>query len=141
MPKNLRYQHNPAKKEVRHLREARFSGLEISPGISHHAAPMTVVGTQAPPEKRSRSRKKLRCEDCYFHQNMLCALGLDEPCPTFRPAHPDGLRPPQQLMFIFRTPRPESVPAWPEPRGDSSELVPQPGQLDAGPWVAAPAPS
>jgi hypothetical protein len=90
------------------------------------------------PEKRSRSRKKLRCEDCYFHQNMLCALGLDEPCPTFRPAHPDGLRPPQQLMFIFRTPRSEN--AWPEPRDDSSELAPQRGQLDADAWVAAPAP-
>ena len=23
-------------------------------------------------------------------------------CPTFRPAHPDGLRPPQQLSFVFR---------------------------------------
>jgi hypothetical protein len=33
---------------------------------------------------------------------MLCALGLKEACPTFRPAHPDGLRPPQQLTFVFR---------------------------------------
>jgi hypothetical protein len=106
--------------------------------MSQHAAPMTVVGPHVQPEKRSRSRKKLRCEDCYFHQNMLCALGLDEPCPTFRPAHPDGLRPPQQLMFIFRTPRSEN--AWPEPRDDSSELAPQRGQLDADAWVAAPAP-
>ena len=47
--------------------------------------------------------KKARCQDCFFHQNMLCALGLDEPCPTFRPAHPDGLRPPRQLAFVFRT--------------------------------------
>jgi hypothetical protein len=33
---------------------------------------------------------------------MLCALRLEESCPTFRPAHPDGLRPPQQLSFAFR---------------------------------------
>jgi len=53
--------------------------------------------------RSSRRTKKPRCQDCFFHQNMLCALGLDEPCPTFRPAHPDGLRPPRQLSFVFRT--------------------------------------
>jgi hypothetical protein len=49
--------------------------------------------------------RKPRCEDCYFHQNMLCALEDKSPCPTFRPAHPDGLRPPQQLSFVFRQER------------------------------------
>jgi hypothetical protein len=49
--------------------------------------------------------KKPRCEDCFFHQNMLCALQDKKPCPTFRPAHPDGLRPPQQLSFVFRQER------------------------------------
>jgi hypothetical protein len=53
--------------------------------------------------RSSRRTKKPRCQDCFFHQNMLCALGLDEACPTFRPAHPDGLRPPRQLSFVFRT--------------------------------------
>jgi hypothetical protein len=33
---------------------------------------------------------------------MLCALEEKTPCPTFRPAHPDGLRPPSQLAFVFR---------------------------------------
>ena len=33
---------------------------------------------------------------------MLCALEEKTPCPTFRPAHPDGLRPPRQLAFVFR---------------------------------------
>ncbi len=34
-----------------------------------------------------RRRKNGRsCEDCFFHRNMLCALDLDEPCSTFRPA-------------------------------------------------------
>jgi hypothetical protein len=64
--------------------------------------------------------KKLRCEDCFFHQNMLCALGLEEPCPTFRPAHPDGLRPPRQLSFVFRHP--------PRTRAFEAPPVPQPPQ-------------
>ena len=25
------------------------------------------------------------CDDCYFRRAELCALRLDEPCPTFRP--------------------------------------------------------
>jgi hypothetical protein len=54
--------------------------------------------------KRARANKR-SCEDCFFHRHMLCALGLDKPCPTFRPYHPDGLRPPQQLQFAFRHPR------------------------------------
>ncbi len=36
---------------------------------------------------------------------MLCALSEPEACATFRPDHPDGLRPPQQLRFVFRTER------------------------------------
>jgi hypothetical protein len=52
-----------------------------------------------------RAKKKPRCEDCFFHQNMLCALQDKKPCPTFRLAHPDGLRPPQQLSFVFRQER------------------------------------
>ena len=50
----------------------------------------------------ARTKKKITCEDCYFHRNLLCALDLAEPCTTFRPDHPDGLRPPQQLRFVFR---------------------------------------
>lgn len=36
---------------------------------------------------------------------MLCALPDKKLCPTFRPAHPDGLKPPQQLSFVFRQDR------------------------------------
>ncbi len=32
-------------------------------------------------------------EDRFFARNGLCALNLDEACPTYRPDHPDGLRP------------------------------------------------
>ena len=32
----------------------------------------------------------------------LCALGLDEPCPTFRPDTPEGLVPPRQPALLMR---------------------------------------
>jgi hypothetical protein len=54
---------------------------------------------------------KVSCEDCFFKRNMLCALNCDAPCPTFRPDHPDGLRPPQQMRFMFRQERRRQV-AW-----------------------------
>ena len=55
-----------------------------------------------------RRRKNGRsCEDCFFHRNMLCALDLDEPCSTFRPATPTGLVPPRQPSLLVReTPEP-----------------------------------
>ena len=46
--------------------------------------------------------KKVSCETCFFRCNLLCALDLDEPCVTYRPDSPDGLRPPRQLRFAFR---------------------------------------
>ena len=55
--------------------------------------------------------KKVSCEDCYFRCNLLCALDLEEPCATFRPDHPDGLRPPRQLRFHFRQER-RTQAAW-----------------------------
>jgi hypothetical protein len=54
---------------------------------------------------RATAAKKVSCEDCYFHCNLLCALDLDAPCTTFRPDHPDGLRPPRQMRFHFRQER------------------------------------
>jgi hypothetical protein len=51
------------------------------------------------------------CEDCFFRRNMLCALPEPAPCATFRPDHPDGLRPPQQLRFVFRNER-RTRAAW-----------------------------
>ena len=47
----------------------------------------------------------------YFRCNLLCALNLEEPCATFRPDHPDGLRPPRQLRFTFRQER-RTQAAW-----------------------------
>jgi hypothetical protein len=54
---------------------------------------------------------KASCENCFFGQNLLCAVAGNGPCATFRPAHPDGLRPPSQLRFVFRQERRLQV-AW-----------------------------
>ncbi len=54
---------------------------------------------------------KASCENCFFGTNRLCALTASGPCGTFRPAHPEGLRPPRQLRFVFRQERRLQV-AW-----------------------------
>ena len=59
----------------------------------------------------ARKVEKVSCEDCFFRRNLLCALALDEACPTFRPDHPEGLRPPQQMRFVFRQERRRQA-AW-----------------------------
>jgi hypothetical protein len=48
------------------------------------------------------SAQKASCEQCYFSRRNLCALGLDEPCPTFRPDSPAGLMPPRQPPLLMR---------------------------------------
>ena len=57
----------------------------------------------------------ITCDQCYFKQNMLCALKLDAPCATFRPAE-HGLKPEQQLTFVFRTERTRAAYAFPQPQ-------------------------
>ena len=54
---------------------------------------------------------KASCEDCFFRQRAFCAVTDSGPCATFRPAHPEGLRPPSQLRFVFRQERSLQV-AW-----------------------------
>jgi hypothetical protein len=70
--------------------------------ISQDAARHMTKAIATPVPKQRSAVRKPRCEDCFFLQNMLCALEEKTPCPTFRPAHPDGLRPPRQLAFVFR---------------------------------------
>jgi hypothetical protein len=60
-------------------------------------------------------KERVSCEDCFFRQNMLCALELDKPCTTFRPAE-RGLAPEQQLTFVFRTERVTAAYAFPQPQ-------------------------
>jgi hypothetical protein len=66
--------------------------------------------------------KKPSCEDCYFRCNMLCALALDEPCATFRPDHPEGLRPPRQLRFHFRQ-QGRTTAAWAFPNAQEQAAL------------------
>jgi hypothetical protein len=54
---------------------------------------------------------KPSCDSCFFGENMLCAVTEAGPCPTYRPNHPGGLRPPQQLRLNFRHERRLQV-AW-----------------------------
>ncbi len=54
---------------------------------------------------------KASCAKCFFSENQLCAMSGSGPCATFRPAGPEGLRPPGQLRFVFRQERRQQV-AW-----------------------------
>jgi hypothetical protein len=63
----------------------------------------------------AKPSKQPSCENCFFRQNMLCALELGEPCTTYRSAD-RGLRPERQLSFVFRTERTFSAYAFPQPR-------------------------
>jgi hypothetical protein len=54
-------------------------------------------------ERRARTAA-VTCEDCFFRRRGLCALGLDAPCPTFRPDTPEGLVPPRQPSLLERLP-------------------------------------
>ncbi len=64
----------------------------------------------------------LSCEDCYFRRNLLCALDLAEPCATYRPDGPDGLRPPRQMRFVFRQER-RTQAAWAFPSAEEQAAL------------------
>ena len=53
---------------------------------------------------------KASCENCFFHQNLLCAVATRAPARRSA-GPPDGLRPPSQLRFVFRQERRLQV-AW-----------------------------
>jgi hypothetical protein len=61
-----------------------------------------------------RTLQPVSCEGCFFRQHMLCALDLDEPCPTYRPAE-RNLAPERQMSFAFRADRTRAVYAFPQP--------------------------
>jgi hypothetical protein len=71
---------------------------------------------------KSRSTETASCESCFFRCNLLCALELDEPCATFRPDRPEGLRPPQQLRFSFRQER-RTQAAWAFPTAQEQAVL------------------
>jgi len=57
------------------------------------------------PNASPSASPKVSCDSCFFGCRGLCALALDEPCATYRPDRPEGLRPPRQLRFTFRQER------------------------------------
>jgi hypothetical protein len=63
---------------------------------------------------KDSQKKQIKCEDCYFHEHMLCALNLGRPCTTFRPAERE-LAPERQLAFVFRSERTTAAYAFPAP--------------------------
>jgi hypothetical protein len=65
---------------------------------------------------------KVSCEDCFFKRNGLCALTDSEPCPTFRPNHPEGLRPPRQMRFVFHQERRRQT-AWAFPDAEAQAAL------------------
>lgn len=65
---------------------------------------------------------KASCENCYFGRNDLCAIGRAGPCATFRPDRPEGLRPPDQLRFVFGAERRLQV-AWSFPSPSEQATV------------------
>jgi len=48
------------------------------------------------------TKQRPTCDDCYFHRHGLCALALERPCPTFRPAGV-MLKPPPQAQLVARS--------------------------------------
>jgi len=81
-----------------------------------------VLGAKGSKGKAAAKVAKPRCEDCFFRRNTLCALELEEACPTFRPDHPEGLRPPQQMHFVFRQERRRQA-AWAFPSAEEQALL------------------
>lgn len=76
----------------------------------------------SPVGSRSTKSKPVSCDGCFFRRNGLCALATDEPCATFRPDHPDGLRPPRQMHFVFRQERRRQA-AWAFPPAEEQALL------------------
>src|SRR5205807_2021060 len=70
--------------------------------MSELPAEVRSVPTPSVTAGRRPAANNPRCEDCFFFQNILCALQGKQPRPTFRPAHPHGLRPTQPLSCAFR---------------------------------------
>jgi len=95
----------------------RFAGtcLAHHPSIVQDAARQTDnVNEGEGSGEMAKRQTAIRCEDCFFHQQMLCALSSQKPCPTFRPAE-RGLKPERQLSFVFRTGRQRAAYAFQAP--------------------------
>lgn len=86
------------------------SALQTSTALCFDGSQMSATGLKGR-SGRGAAGRKVSCDSCYFKCNLLCALQLDEPCATYRPDSPEGLRPPSQLRFVFRNER-RTQSAW-----------------------------
>ncbi len=50
----------------------------------------------------NRKASRVKCNDCYFRRAQLCALELEEPCPTFRHHERGTLQPLLQPRLVPR---------------------------------------
>ena len=82
---------------------------------------MRAVPPTSSPRRPSRAKAakapKASCASCFFATHDLCALVQGEPCSTFRPDSAEGLRPPQQMRFVFGQER-RARAAWAFPSAD-----------------------
>jgi hypothetical protein len=90
------------------------------PAVVQGKTQQQEIGTRM--SKARAKTKKPSCEECYFRCNLLCALAQDEPCATFRPDHPEGLRPPRQLRFHFRQQN-RTTAAWAFPNAQEQAAL------------------
>jgi hypothetical protein len=94
-------------------KSVRFAGIAVAAGCGSALLSPSCDGSvngRSGVDTRSKGRK-VTCDECFFGKNGLCALGLDQPCATFRPDTPEGLRPPSQMRFVFRQERRRQA-AW-----------------------------
>lgn len=47
-----------------------------------------------------RGQRAVTCDDCYFRQELLCALQLEKPCPTFRATVGRAPEAPRQAQLV-----------------------------------------
>jgi hypothetical protein len=113
----------PSDTDVCDLREAALQASSATGSmrdVVHEQSQQKETRTRM--SKARAKTKKPSCDDCYFRCNLLCALSVDEPCATFRPDHPEGLRPPRQLRFHFRQPG-RTTAAWAFPNAQEQAAL------------------
>jgi len=85
--------------------------LTQSRAVTAGPEPVAPVKNEKARRRRPTRKKTFTCAECFFGARGLCALGLDEPCPTFRLDSPEGLVPPRQPTLLMRDPADPDSPS------------------------------